>query len=303
MEPIRLIAMDMDGTLLGNDLYHIPEANREALREASERGVHLALVSGRLPDDASFFALDAGLPMHVLALNGSCMMNGPMGETVNHFIPEAAARKARAMLLESGLMYCLFSEHELVYSEVPADLKQALIMQGSYMERPGGRTRLWIGEERIEPLMGRVSKFTTSSEDHHDLLVSLWKRIEEAVPEVAVTSSGYTNIEVIPRGVHKGAALRELAASLGIPMSQVMAIGDNDNDIPMLREAGCAVAMGNAVIGAKNAADWITLSHVDHGVAVAVRALVLGDTEALARLIPTRRQQKKTASSGGHTWR
>ncbi len=68
--PIRLIATDMDGTLLTDEPLILPET-ADVLRRAAEKGIVLSLASGRLPDDASFFAVDAKLPMHVIALNGA----------------------------------------------------------------------------------------------------------------------------------------------------------------------------------------------------------------------------------------
>ena len=76
--PIRLIATDMDGTLLTDEPLILPET-ADVLRRAAEKGIALALASGRLPDDASFFAVDANLPMHVIALNGAVTLVKPLG--------------------------------------------------------------------------------------------------------------------------------------------------------------------------------------------------------------------------------
>lgn len=80
MTPIRLIAMDMDGTLLTRIdpvTARIPEENAAVLRRCVDAGVHLALASGRMPDDASFYAADAGLPMHIIGLNGGVILDSP----------------------------------------------------------------------------------------------------------------------------------------------------------------------------------------------------------------------------------
>lgn len=75
--PIRLIATDMDGTLLTDEPLILPET-ADVLRRAAEKGIALSLASGRLPDDASFFAVDAKLPMHVIALNGAVTLVKPL---------------------------------------------------------------------------------------------------------------------------------------------------------------------------------------------------------------------------------
>lgn len=287
MEEIRLIAMDMDGTLLGRALDGIPAANARALREASRQGIALALASGRPPDDAGFFAVDAGLPMHVLSLNGCAAQATPLGQVeACRFIPEDAARQLRRMMEALRLPYNLFSVHDIALSEPPGDLIGAMRAVGTFLNRPGGRTRFWPEGDHVEPLMGRVSKFVVISEEHPDRLALLRQRIEAELPEVEVTSSWANNLEIIPAGVNKGAALTALAARLGIPLAQVMAIGDNDNDVSMLAVAGCAVAVDNGTPAARRAAHWIAPSNVDDGVAAAVRGLALGDAAALGLLRP-----------------
>ena len=282
MERIRLIAMDMDGTLLGRALDGIPAENAEALREASRRGIALALVSGRPPDDAGFFALDAGLDMHVLSLNGCAVQRTPLGEvTACRFIPEQAARRVCALIGEAGLACSLFSVHDVALSEPPQDMPAAMRNVGTFLDRPGGRTRFWPDGDHTGPLMPRVSKLVVISEDRPEALARLGERIAAQVPEVAVTSSWANNIEIIPTGADKGTALTALAGSLGIPLAQVMAIGDNGNDVPMLDVAGCAVAVGNATPAAKQTARWIAPANVENGVAAAIRALALGDGACL----------------------
>ena len=92
-----------------------------------------------------------------------------------------------------------------------------------------------------------------------------------------VTSSWYDNLEIIPGGVNKGSAVAELAASLGIPMDAVMAIGDQDNDIPMIAGAGIGVAVGNASPAVRAAADRVVGTNDRGGVAQAIEALALSD--------------------------
>ncbi len=277
MERIRLIATDMDGTLLGEQKGVIPPANAEALRRAAGLGVHLALVSGRLPDDMGFYALDAGLPAHILALNGSVTVREPLGEvTKAAWIPEAAAREIRRIIAELGLRFTVSSVHETAFSEPPADMETARRSQGTFLDRPGGRCRLWTDGTMADPLLARASKFSVITPEAEKLLL-LRERIEARVSEAEVTSSWYDNVEILPRGVNKGSALTELAASLGIPMSQVMAIGDQTNDIPMIRAAGFGVAMGNAAPAVVAAARYHTGRNTENGVAQAVERLVLAE--------------------------
>jgi Cof subfamily protein (haloacid dehalogenase superfamily) len=99
------------------------------------------------------------------------------------------------------------------------------------------------------------------------------------IPGVEVTSSWNNNIEIMPRDVHKGTALAMLSHMLHMEQSHVMAIGDNDNDIPMLKWAGYGVAMSNASQGARAAAEFETDGNESAGVAKAIRRFALGKAE------------------------
>jgi Cof subfamily protein (haloacid dehalogenase superfamily) len=90
--------------------------------------------------------------------------------------------------------------------------------------------------------------------------------------KVDFTSSDHSNIEIMPRGANKAEALRFMADRMGIPMEQVMAIGDNYNDIEMIKAAGRRVAMANAVDKLKEAAGEVTLSNDEDGVALAIES-------------------------------
>lgn len=287
MRGIRLIATDMDGTLIGDWPDRIPPGNIAALREAADRGITLALATGRLPDDAGFFALDAGLPMHILALNGNAWLPKPLGEVraVNLMRPEDA-RRIRAMIEELGLEYSLFGLHEAAFGSPPADLKSAMLVLGTFLDRPGGRTRVWADGRHIEPLIEKASKFVVVGVGQAERLTRLRERVTAEVPGAEVTSSWADTLEIIPGNANKGKALMALARRLGVPMEQVMAIGDNDNDVSMLEVAGCAVAMANATPAAKQVAHWIAPDCRAEGVATAVRGLALGDSACRSGLLP-----------------
>lgn len=284
---IRLIATDMDGTLLGQEHDRIPPENVRALKEAADRGMTLALATGRLPDDAGFFALDAGLPTHILALNGNAWLSEPMGEVRDTRLLEPEdARRVRRMIEELSLEYSLFGVQEAAFGQRPEDLPGAMLVLGTFLERRGGRTRIWVDGDHIEPLLDRASKFVVVGVGQAERLTRLRERVVAEVPGVEVTSSWADTLEIIPRGANKGVALTALARRLGIPMAEVMALGDNDNDVSMLEAAGCAVAMANATPAAKRAAHWIAPDHRACGVAAAVRALALEDTAFRAVMQP-----------------
>ena len=277
METIKLIAMDMDGTLLLDGGKGIPADNIAALREAHQAGIHLALCSGRVPDDMGFYALDAGVPMHILALNGTCVMDGPLGSILrSDHIADDAAHHITAIIREEPVHYGIFSDHALFIS-TPMSEKLLKLIFGDNILREGSRTRITFETADVEELLTQgVNKFMIFTDNAPETLQALRERIERDIPGVDVSSSWHNNLEVNASGANKGVALRALADALNIPLSQVMAIGDNDNDLPMLQAAGVSVAMGNASPAVRAQANYLTLPNHACGVAAAIRAIALG---------------------------
>lgn len=286
METIKLIAIDMDGTLLLDGGKGMPADNIAALREAHQAGIHLALCSGRIPDDMGFYALDAGVPMHILSLNGTCLLDAPLGSIIrsNH-IADDAARGIVTLLQSHPVEYALFSNHDMLFN-TPASDGLLKLFFGDNLFREGCRTHVSFDLTRIDSFLAQgINKFMVFTDHHPRALQAIQEYIAVHFPGVDVCSSWVNNLEINPRGANKGVALRALADELHIPMSQVMAIGDNDNDLPMLNVAGTAVAMGNATPAVMEAADYVTLPNHECGVAAAIRSIALGlDVPGVRRL-------------------
>lgn len=275
---ISLIVSDMDGTLLGRDPSFIPPENAAAMKAAARAGIHIAICSGRLPDDISQQALDAGLPeMEILALNGTCALRSPLGGMAwSVCMPEETARRLTDRLIGLGIRFAVFSGH-LIAETFPAGEKPSAEMYwGSHFERRENRSRILYGlEGRERALHEGVNKIVLRDETGRYHLPELTQELRRSFPELDFSSSWPDNMEIVPKGIDKGWAVTRLAGRLGIPMDEVMCIGDQDNDLPMLRVAGCPVAMGNASPGVLAAADWIAPEHTDLGVAAAIRGLAL----------------------------
>ena len=277
--PIRLIVMDMDGTLLNQQPDSIPEENVKALRKAKQQGIHLALCSGRLPDDAGFFAKDAGLDMTVLALNGGCRTDHPLGEIHDSYLLQPAICQQLLKLLdETNLLYGVFRENTLAINRLEREHEKAGLLWGTYILRQGSRGSICYGKEAAHALTATgCNKIVAIDEEDQGALTRLHQRIQAEIQDISISSSWRNNLEVNPAGVDKGHAVTRLAKELGIPMTDVMTIGDNENDISMLKCAYWSVAMGNATENARSAARFVTLNNTENGVAVAIRTLALGE--------------------------
>ena len=273
MQPIQLIAMDMDGTLLNGE-QAISAGNRRALLDATARGIHIVFCSGRLHDDVSCFAAEAGLPdCHMLSLNGACRAMKPHGALYDsRVLSRDALDRTLAVLDDTNATYACFQP------------RRVLIVNGRHPTKASN----WGGHQQSadgpEYLLGRdalakhidegICKIVYIEETDPLQLEAVRERLA-SVSGLDVTSSWSNNLELMPAGVNKGEALRDLTERLGLQAAQVMALGDYDNDLGMIRYAGVGVAMGNASENVRKAADHVTLTNNDDGFAAAIRSFAL----------------------------
>ena len=268
MQPIRLIAMDMDGTLLNRERRISPE-NLRALSGAVERGIHIAICSGRTARDVSFFASDAGLDQcAVLALNGACCLQTPHAAPYAvHTFKQETASLVMEVLLRNGVTFSCFQADRVTVLENDVNVLKA--NWGTYVDR-GKPEAYAYGEASLRRFLPEgVCKYVYIDTPASPRLSRIARELE-GVEGLTVTSSWNDNLELMPTGTGKGTALAGLAERLHVPREQVMAIGDFDNDLDMLQYAGVAVAMGNASARVLAAADFVTLSNAEDGVAAAV---------------------------------
>lgn len=255
---VKLIATDMDGTLLGHD-QRISDENIDALRAAAAAGIHLAIASGRaIFEIERLVAPLSNLPLSILALNGGCIRLFDGQERLHLLNPEAFCDCVR-LAEAAGVRYYFYTKDRL------------------HTNREESRGRipppLVVSAEQAFAMAGQAVKFVVNAREPERLL-SLRTQVEAL--GLSVCSSWAGNFEVNPPGVNKGAALGELAQLLGIGAQEVMALGDAENDVSMLSYAGVSVAMGNACEKAAAAARHSTQTNAEHGVALAIRRLALG---------------------------
>ncbi len=270
MNDIRLIVMDMDGTLL-NSSQQVSAGNAQALREAQAQGVHLAICSGRAPADIALFAQEQGLePCSPLALNGTCIcLSGGQKVIANHCFSQKALENTIVIFNQAGCVFNCFSQNDLVI----------------FNDDEGRYDRDWISHsgDRLTLLRG-MPGLERVREKGINKIIAILETPEQAdetraklaeLNDIEVTSSWINNLELMPLGCNKGTAVAELAAYYGLSKDQVMALGDFDNDLPMIQWAGWGVAMGNANKKVKQAARVITRTNDEDGVAWAVEQYVL----------------------------
>jgi Cof subfamily protein (haloacid dehalogenase superfamily) len=268
--PIRLLALDLDGTLVGEDLL-LRERTRLAVAGAVRRGVHVAIVTGRMATSARPFADALGLDGPLIAYQGALIrqMPGPgerLGRLLVHRpLPADVARDAVAWCFANGFRpHANHLERFIVAADDPnAD---------DYSKFIGARAELvpdlrsWIRQPLTKIIaVGEEGRPATLLDDAQALFRG----------RAAVMVSHPRYIEFLAAGVSKGRAVRWLARRLGVPAEQAMAIGDQHNDLEMLAEVGHGVAMAGAPAGVQAAARYLAQPLAEEGAAQVIEALVL----------------------------
>ena len=257
----------MDDTLLGADK-QIPEINARALRACAERGIFLALNSGRSFEGLRNFACALGVKPFIISVNGARVDEGPDGPTLlERVYDDEHTRVVYEAMRASGLYYTVYNRgHTYMANSAQRFLYSRFGHHYARVRHSGPYVYEMVDDEdrlRAEGLTG-VYKFVALGGEHDTRFQGILARI--APLNMSVSSSRADNLEVMMPGVDKGSALAFLAKRLGIAREQVMAFGDNTNDLPMLAYAGASVAMENGEESVRRAARFIAPHHAEGGV-------------------------------------
>jgi Cof subfamily protein (haloacid dehalogenase superfamily) len=274
---IRLIGIDLDGTLL-DSAGALPDANRRAVHAAVEAGIHVAIVTGR-----SFpFARPAveGLPSSVSLIVSSGAVERAMdGSTVaRRLLGREAARSVLEATVDHRTSAALIFDRDHADQIVYESMDWNLPGRKGYFARNRSRISQSVPLERA--LTEDPIQVFFSGRVHH--MRELYKSVHGIDDDVSVSLTEYERrdfslVDVTDKAATKGRALEWRAQQLGLDRSQVMAIGDNFNDLEMLSYAGLPVVMENAVPELL-IRGWTTTGHQDNaGAAEAIRRYALGE--------------------------
>lgn len=244
----KLLALDMDGTLL-NDTSEISPENAEWIQKALDAGVTVSFSTGRGFRSALPYAEQLKLETPMITVNGGEIWHRPHVLHKRSLLSPMYVKRLHELALEHGEPWFWAYSTEEIYN------KEKWISPGDDYE-----SHHWL----------KFGYYTEDDIAREKILaeVQSWGALE-------ITNSSLSNIELNPLGVSKASALQELCGLLHIEMSQVIAVGDSLNDIAAIREAGLGVAMGNAQDAVKEAADFITLTNNENGVAEVIRRYIL----------------------------
>lgn len=247
MKRVKLIALDMDGTLLESDHWTIPKPNIDAIRRAQDAGVHVCINTGRMLEDASDFLRRYDLNCTIISGDGTRICTGLVGEGEVIFSQNLTAEDARKgieLCLSSGLTIHAF-EDGFVNTVIGENGAPYHLLERGLIGVRYGEAALFEAAERGLLKIFVVSEGFAGSV-FSEKVPPLREKLKAALPHLEISSSGAGNIEIVSQHAGKGRALAVLAKRLGISHEEVMAVGDAGNDLNMLEYAYHSVAMANA---------------------------------------------------------
>lgn len=280
----RLIALDLDGTLL-NSRKQITPRTREALRAVRERGIVTAVATGRASHSAlSWSGQIGGGP--VICANGAALFDATGQLIYTRALPVGPLSEALRIGKASGLLLECYTPDQIVIDRPFGQMRAFLSWVRPSLSLPealAGLYRIWR-VNRIRPVRDLIKwaakpgaapvlKLMVLGESA--ALRTYADQITGSGPGLEITSSAPDNLEVTASRVSKALGLEHLAARLQIPREAILAFGDSGNDLAMIRYAGLGVAMGNATDELKAAAGRQTGSCDQDGVAQAIEELCL----------------------------
>ncbi|MCQ2391040.1 MAG: Cof-type HAD-IIB family hydrolase [Kiritimatiellae bacterium] len=276
MADIRIIALDLDGTLL-DSAKRLSDVNREALAAAAAKGVWVVPTTGRFFGMMPPAIRDLPFVRYAITVNGA--------QVYDREADAALVREELPLETALGIMRIL-DGHDVIYdcyrnnwgwmNEAFKDKRAEYATNEHYCKMiqdfRNGVPELKAHLEATR-LDGDVQKIMLFSRLDADVAVlkTITDEVEAAYPDVKVTSSTWNNLEINAKTAHKGVALRRFAEVLGLTLDNCMSFGDGANDLTMIEAAGTGVAMSNACPEVLAAADYVTTSNDEDGVAAALR--------------------------------
>lgn len=271
---IRLIALDLDGTLLDGQK-HLPERNKKALQACIERGIYIVPCTGRIAIGIPEIVRSIPGVRYAITVNGGTLVDMEENRVLDErLIPPRTVLEIYDLLEEYHVMcdayiqgegfserYCF--EHMDEYG-IP-EVVQQLVRQ---TRTPVDNMREYIRNRNC--MVDKLNLFFSDQEER----TQARKRLDDR-GDVLVSSSFPYNLEVNGQGGSKGEGLARLTKILGLKQEETMAFGDGENDLSMIGNTGILVAMNNGVEELKKAADYIAPNNDDAGVAQIIEKLLL----------------------------
>jgi Cof subfamily protein (haloacid dehalogenase superfamily) len=267
---IKLIAIDMDGTLL-NHKHEITPAVKQAIGAAREKGVYVALATGRPFIGIQRYLLELDLlqeGQYCVTNNGALVQRTANGECVSEItlgFDDYLYFEAMARQIDVHFHALTF---DTLYTANP-DISRYTVFEAHLTGMP-------LKFRRVDEMDKTLRFPKVMMIDEPAVLDRAISRIpKDAFNRYTIMKSAEYYLELLRKEANKGVGVKALADYLHLSANEVMAIGDQENDLAMIEYAGTGVAMGNAIDQLKAISQFVTKTNMEDGVAVAIQKLVL----------------------------
>ena len=272
----------MDGTLL-NAAHEISQENQEAIKFAQEHGITVVIATGRAFYEANTPVAETDLKVPYICLNGAEVRDETFNTMSTSHLNHSLVSKITSTLKEKDIYYQVYTNRG-IYTENPqrdleiyidiaeragqkADVEK---IENSIQKRiDNGTLKIVDNYDKIEDIPGELIMKILAFDSDLGKIDLVGQELAQS-PNLAVSSSSRGNLEITHSDAQKGIALSTIAKQLGIDLKDVMALGDNLNDVSMLERVGYSVAMDNAAPEVKTVAKYVTDSNENSGVGKAI---------------------------------
>lgn len=273
---IKLIAIDLDGTLLDSNRV-VSEENYQAIQEAKAAGIQVVLCTGRPLRSMNYLLDEVGLKGEsdlAITYNGGLIQKTSTGEVVHEMTLDRAESLEIYKLSQLLNLPVNYIDLDYIYEPTYPEGRASIYNKGA-TNIPADQALKFANVDITElPNPFKINKVVMSRPADE---------LDEAIATIPaayykkfnIYKSQSTILEVLPTEVDKGHAMRIVGDMLGLDKSQIMGIGDQENDLSLVQQAGFGVAMGNAIDLVKDSADYITKTNDESGVAYAIRKFAL----------------------------
>jgi Cof subfamily protein (haloacid dehalogenase superfamily) len=266
MLDIKLVAIDLDGTLLDND-HRISSRAKKAIRNTRRKGIEVTLATGRMFASARPYAEELGINLPLITYQGALVKLAGNGRVLyQRNVPAHLAQRVVAMAKEYGYPINFYCDDYVMIEKVTPEVLDYAEKHKVAVKEVGDLSKV----SHISPI-----KLLVINEREEELNKFEGKCREIFGEQLHITKSMPEYLEFMHLEATKARGLEAVKSYLGVSDKEIMAIGDSYNDLEMLEYAGIAVVMGNAREEIKAVGDYITKSNDDEGVAEALERIIL----------------------------
>ena len=278
---IKIIALDLDGTLLDSQK-RLSDGNRAALEEAAAKGVHIVPTTGRFFGMMPQAVRDLPFVRYAITINGAQVYDRETDNAiVREEIPLDMALDIIRLLDGYDVIYDCYRSNWGWMTESLQAKAEDYATDAHYLKmvrefrNPVPELKEYLESTAAEGDVQKVMLFARNTPGSESVTKAITDAVAERFPSIKTTSSTWNNLELNISTAHKGNSLKRFAEHLGYTLENCMALGDGTNDLSMIEAAGLGVAMSNAHPLVLAAADHVTTSNDEDGVAKAIRDFVL----------------------------